>query len=270
MKRLFFRKFWPIFLFVFSQVLWAQDLEHLESAPDPTGRIKQLKIKSLSDLQRLTPYESVSVIQKRYLPKTFRGEFNLSASFVINHTFFYLGGLSAWAGFFIREDHGFGLEGSAFLPAVNKLVTNEMISPPNKTYPSADVFSQFYGGAYYKWSPIFGKFAVLNKKIIYFDMYMTFGAGVSRVIKGLDDKTLENLKFTKPPPQLVKNVVPTISLGLGQMFAINQSWAFNWDLKLLYTIAEYQNQNQKEYYDPFLAINLSLGINYYFPGAGYR
>ena len=266
MKRVFFRKFWPIFLFVASQALWAQDLEHLESAPDPTGRIKQLKIKSLSDLQQLTPYESVSVIQKRYLPKTFRGEFNLSTSFVINHTFFYLGGLSARAGFFIREDHGFGLEGSAFLPAVNKLVTNEMISPPNLILPFTAVFSQFYGGAYYKWSPIFGKFAVLNKKIIYFDMYMTFGAGVSRVVKGLNDKTLENLEGATSLPQLAKDVFPTINLGLGQMFAINQSWAFNWDLKWLYTIVQYQNQ---EKYTP-LDINLSLGINYYFPGAGYR
>ena len=188
MKQFFLKQLWLIFLFIFPSALMALDLKNMESAPDKTGRIKQLEIKSLSDLQQLTPYESVSVIQKRYLPKTFRGEFNFSLASVINHTFFYLGGLSARAGFFIREDHGFGLEGFALLPPIYKLVTKEMIPPPNEILPFTAVLSQFYGGVYYKWSPVFGKFAVLNQKIIYFDMYLTLGVGASRVIRGLDKK----------------------------------------------------------------------------------
>ena len=271
MKRIFFKRLWPFFFLFLSQVLWAESLENLEPAPeDSTGRIKQLKIKSLSDLQQLTPYESVSVIQKRYLPKTFRGEFNLSVSTVINHTFFYLGGLSAKAGFFIREDHGLGLEGFALLPSINKRVTNEMIGPPNHILPITDVLSQLYGGAYYKWSPVFGKFAVLNKKIVYFDMYLSLGAGMSRVVNGLDEKTQKVLnKGGHVPSQLARNWFPSASLSLGQIFAFNQDWAFNWELKWLYTYTILQTKDKSRPYTP-VGINLSLGVNYYFPGAGYR
>ena len=257
------KKLWIFFLLFLSPALLAQSFDRFGQS-DSVGRIKQLKIKNLSDLQQLTPYESVSIIQKRYLPKTFRGEFNLSFSSVINHKFFYLGGLSARVGFFLREDHGFGIEGFAFLPSMNKWVTNEMIGLPNNILPLSSVFSQLYGGAYYKWSPVFGKFAVLNKKIIYFDMYMIFGAGWSRFVIGLDEKKQQALKV--PFSKLAKDFFPTVSASLGQMFALTQDWAFNWELKWFYTIVQFQNKRTEK---P-LVINLSLGINYYFPGAGYR
>jgi len=259
------KKLWIFFFLFWSLILSVQSYSRSEGS-DSVGRIKQLKIKNLSDLQQLTPYESVSVIQKRYLPKTFRGEFNLSFASVINHKFFYLGGVSARAGFFLREDHGFGLEGFAFLPPMNKWVTNEMIGPPNNILAFSFVFSQLYGGGYYKWSPVFGKFAVLNKKIIYFDMYMTFGAGWSRVIIGLDEEKQQAIEGNINFPKLAKDFFPAFSASLGQMFALTQDWAFNWELKWFYTIVQFSDE---KIYNP-VEINLSLGINYYFPGAGYR
>lgn len=264
MTRFFLKKLWLLFVFVFPLVSLSLDSSNLEFAPDQNSQIKRLRIKNLSDLQQLTPYESVSVIQKRYLPKTFRGELNVSIASVINHTFFYLGGLSSRVGFFIREDHGIGVEGFIFLPAVSKLVTKELISPPNMILPFTAVLSRMYGGFYYKWSPIFGKFAVLNQKIIYFDMYMTVGAGASQVVRGLDDSI--ELESEYSLPLLARDFFFTASLGLGQMFALSQSWAFTWELKWLYTVIQFQNQSQ---YTP-VDINLSLGVNYYFPGASYR
>ena len=258
-------------LLFFPSFLFAASLKDLELAPEK--RIKQLKIKSLSDLQKLTPQETVSVIQKRYLPKTFRGELNLSVSAVINHTFFYLGGASAKAGFFIREDHGFGVEGFALLPPIFKTVANDMIGPPNEIVPLSLILTQFYGGLYYKWSPIFGKFAVFNRKIIYFDMYMTLGAGMSWIADGVEvidnqlKKTGIKLKERESKLILSGNQFPAFGLGFGQMFAITQDWAFNWELKWLLTVVRYENRSA-----PYLPwdINFSLGMNYYFPGAKYR
>ena len=270
MRKIFFSGLCS-FLFLFS-VPKAWSLEDLEEAPDRSGRMKQLKIKSLSDLQQLTPYQSVSVIQKRYLPKTFRGELNFSMTSVINHKFFYLLGASARAGFFIREDHGLGLEGFAMAPHISKKITNEMINPPNLITPLGSVFSQFYGGVYYKWSPVFGKFAVLNQKIVYFDMYMTLGAGYSRVVDGFSavrqalekkGRKLENISSN----ELDKNMFPGFNLSLGQVFSLTQDWAFNWDLKFIWNIIQYKNGNPRMYGPDMY---LSLGINYYFPGAGYR
>ena len=156
MRRFFLRgSLSLIFLFV-SPVSLAQDIEDLEPAVDPTERIKKLEVKSLSDLQKITPYESISVLQRRYLPKTFRGELSLSVSSILSHTFFYLGGLSAKAGFFLREDHSFGLEAVGLLPPAFKMIANEIIERPDKKafFPYGNIFPQFYGGVYYKWSPV--------------------------------------------------------------------------------------------------------------------
>ena len=270
MKKFFFT---GLCSFVFLSTALAQSLRGLEEAPNKSGRIKQLKIKSLSDLQQLTPYESVSVIQKRYLPKTFRGELNFSITSVINHTFFYLFGASARAGFFIREDHGLGLEGFVMSPSLDKQVTDEMINPPNEIVPlGAAALSQLYGGIYYKWSPVFGKFAVLNQKIIYFDMYMTLGAGYSRVVNGLSatkqklEKEGRLLEGVQAFPELAKDMFPSFNISVGQVFSLTQDWAFNWELKWIYSIIQYKAGTT---YTP-TDIYLSLGINYYFPEAGYR
>ncbi len=256
-------KIWIVLCVFLSPSLLAREPQAIGKS-DSVGRVKRLKIKNLSDLQRLTPYESISVIQKRYLPKTFRGELNLAFASVINHKYFYLGGLSARLGFFLREDHGLGTEGIYFLPALRKPEAQEITS--QGVAPSSYTFPQVYGGLYYKWSPVFGKFAVLNNKIIYFDMYMTFGAGMSRIIDGKSKEDRERLKSGAADPNLAKDYFPTMLLSLGQVFALSKDWAFNWELKWLYTFVQYQSQ---ELYTP-VDIDLSFGVNYYFPGAGYR
>ncbi|MCZ0933301.1 MAG: hypothetical protein OXJ52_09145 [Oligoflexia bacterium] len=263
-----------VLLFFLPFSLSAENLKDLESAPDRSKRVKRMRIDSLSDLQKLTPQDSVSVIQKRYMPKTFRGELNLSVSAVINNTFFYLGGASAKAGFFVREDHGFGVEGFALLPPLFKMTANDMIGPPNQIVPLGSVLTQFYGGAYYKWSPFFGKFAVLNRKIVYFDMYMTLGAGMNWVLNAVDviDKQLKKTGRGKLEngvsgrAVLSSNKFPAFSAGLGQMFSLTQDWAFNWELKWFLSFVQYNNG---QLYTPW-DINFSLGMNYYFPGAKYR
>ena len=258
-------------LFLLPFFVFAESLSELESAPSSFKRIKRIKIESLSDLQKLSPKDSVSVIQKRYMPKTFRGEFNLSLSSVINHTFFYLAGASAKLGGFIREDHGFGVEAFVFAPPLFKMTARDMIKPPNGIVPLGVVLSQYYLGAYYKWSPVFGKFAVLNRKIIYFDMYMTFGSGMHWVLPAVDviseqlKKTGRELKGAGNQASLSQKQFPAVSVATGQMFSITQDWAFNWELKWFLTFVQYPNQ----LYTPW-DINFSIGMNYYFPGAKYR
>ncbi|MCY4321476.1 MAG: hypothetical protein OXC37_03605 [Bdellovibrionaceae bacterium] len=262
-----------LLFFLFSVSVFAETLDNLELSPDDSKSIKQLKIKNLSDLQKLTPKDSVSVIQKRYLPKTFRGEFKLSASTIVNHTFFYLGGVSGTVGFFIREDHGFGLEGFAWLPPLFKMTANDMINPPNQIVPLGVFLSQFYTGVYYKWSPFFGKFSVLNRKIVYFDMYMTFGGGINWVLDAVDvivkqlNQTGRKLdeRYSRQMA-LAEDKFPAFSVAVGQTFSMTQDWAFNWELKLINTILKYQNDRT---YFP-VDVNFSIGINYYFPGAKYR
>ena len=260
-----------VLLFFFLPKGLSQELKDLESAPQKKS-IREIKIKSVSDLQALTPYESVAVIQKRYLPKTFRGEFNFSVATVINHTFSYFGGLSAKAGFFFREDHGLGLEFfGPFFPFA-KPVKNEMILEQN-IIPYTISTPQFYGGAYYKWSPVFGKFSVLNKKIIYFDMYLTLGGGVGRFVEDITEDYIGNLlqkgKKFDSGIRLLKPYFFAGNLAVGQVFALSQDWAVQWELKWLYAVIQYEQDGQGQTEVP-VNIGFSIGMNYYFPGAGYR
>ena len=238
----------------------------IEKSPDHTERLKRIKIKGVSDLKNLTPFESVSIIQKRYLQKTFRGELSVSTSSIINNKFFYLFGGGGHLGFFLREDHGFGIEGYRMYHR-EKLVSLDLIQAPNHILPYALVISQLYGGGYYKWSPVFGKFSVLNKKIVYFDMFFTFGGGMTGIISGLNPKLKANLKQDMSIPTPLKRWVPTGSIGLGQIFAINKNFGFSWNLKWFFYAYELQDQSFTLFHSD---LNLTMGMNYYFPGATYR
>ncbi len=230
-------------------------------------KIKKLKVKGISDLKKLTPFESVSIIQKRYLQKTFRGELNISLASIINNNFFYLAGGSAHLGFFVREDHGFGFEAYGMYHK-EKLVSLDLIKEPNKILPYNLVISQSYGGVYYKWSPVFGKFAVLNSNIIYFDIFFTLGGGVTKVTSPVTPKLRSALKDEGAIPAPVKDWLPTSSLGMGQVFALSKNFGLSWDLK--WFMYPYQLSDSLEIYRFHSDLILTLGINYYFPGATYR
>ena len=267
----YFSKSLLAFLFFSFFVSEAQEVENLESVPKKKS-IRKIKIKNVSDLQALTPYASVAVIQKRYLPKTFRGEFNFSIGTIINHTFSYFGGISGKAGFFLREDHGLGVEFfGPFFPFA-KPVKNEMIVEQN-IIPYTVSTPQLYGGAYYKWSPIFGKFSVLNKKIIYFDIYFTLGGGVGRFVEDITQDYVRSLlqkgKKFDSGIKLLKPYFFAGNLAVGQVFALNQDLALQWELKWLYSIIQYEQYGQARREIP-VNIGFSIGMNYYFPGAGYR
>ena len=267
-------------------VAFAEDIKPTKSSESKVDRtpaeqeiekIKRLKVKNLSDLDRLTPYETVSVIQKRYLRKTSRGELGLSLFPIINHNFFYIGGLSTRLGFFLRENHSFGLEGFALLKPFFKSVAVDIIEAG--AVPGTPVFPSLYGGAYYKWSPIFGKFSVLNGKIIYFDMYVSLSAGVTRLFNGgefIADKVESLIEGQMTPEKkqeltqhkLSRNLNFAGGLSLGQVFALNQNWAFNWELKCLWSMYKLNTQQKISFPNP--DIGLSLGINWYFPSANER
>ena len=270
------RKYWlkPIVVLIFflgSPLCLSESPEDSlveESVNTNLERLKRLKVKNISDLKNLTPFETVSIIQKRYLPKTFRGELNVSLASIINNNFFYLAGGSTHLGFFVRENYGFGLEGYGMYHK-EKLVSLDLINEPNRILPYNLVVSQSYGGVYGKWSPIFGKFAFLDNNIIYFDMFFTLGGGVTKVTSGITERLKPFLKDEEPLSALPsKNWFPTGSAGVGQVFALNKNVGFSWRLKWFFY--SYQLSNSKETSLFHSDLQFSFGVNYYFPGATYR
>ena len=260
-----------ILFYIFSGWMsWSEreDLSRqVEKASDSSYRIKKLKVKQISDLTQLSPFNEVSVIQKRYLPKTSRFEIGLGLDIMLDDNFYYIGGGTGHLEFFIREKHSLALEGGYMFHS-QRPVSTYLAQPPNSVQSYNLIISQMYGGAYYKWSPFYGKFSVLNKKIVYFDMFFTFGGGITKIVRGLTDKELEGIKDGNVIDLTLKKTIwPTGSLGFGQVFALSKDFGFNWNLKWRYYLYSFTSD---DFSRGHVDLSFSLGLNYYFPGAKYR
>ena len=273
-----------IFFFLLPLTAWGVKGprgEDLEVAPDPLDKIKKLKVKSVSDLSRLSPFRDVVVIQKRYLPKTFRGEVGVSLNGLLNNKFFYSGGLSGQLGFFVREQFGFGFSGMAF-GRIQRVVSKDLIEA-NGTIPFTNVNSRYYGGGYFKWNPFYGKFAFsfLENRIVYFDMFFLLGGGVIYITKGTSKEIEISLASDKLDQEKInqniylapeKNWWPAGMAGFGQTFAMNKDWGLEWNLRWVV----YYRKLIDERTNRFVAdgwttdMHLTVGVNYYFPGVKYR
>src|SRR5690606_4684828 len=106
----------------------------------------------------------------------------------------------------------------------------------------------FYG-AVFKWSPIYGKMAWFQQKIVPFDIYFTPGFGISTTGLGTTETT--------------------ITMGVGQLFALSKSFGVRWDFIWNYYQAEVEldGVRQKNNHSDLL---LSVGLSYFIPEATYR
>lgn len=204
-------------------------------------------LNKLSELATLSPFQDIAVIQRRFLPKTMRLEMSGNGLFSTNNAYFNNFGLGARLGFFFQERYGieatYQMVGSSERPITEGLVDNQNI----KT--SALVEPESYYGLMFKWAPIYGKMAWFQERIIPFDFYFTPGFGVSTTASGESESTL--------------------SLGMGQLFALSKSFGVRWDFYWNYyqtTVVVDGISDKQNHSDLFL----SLGVSYFIPEAGYR
>ena len=254
--------------------------EDLEVAPDHLDKIKKLKVKSVSDLSRLSPFRDVVVIQKRYLPKTFRGEAGASLNGLLNNKFFYSGGLSGQLGFFVREQYGFGVSGMAFW-RIQRIVSRDLIEA-NAKVPFTNVTSRYYGGGYFKWNPFYGKFAFsfLKDRIVYFDMFLLLGGGIIYITKGTSQEIEASLASDKLDREKLNRDVyyaptkkwwPAGMVGFGQTFAVNKDWGLEWNLRWIAYKSKIRHEKDGDVQERWdTDMHLTVGVNYYFPGVKYR
>lgn len=245
-----------------SQQVWANDAE-LEDLYDKYEsrevRRQELKVKmeqgrikgddpKVSELSTLVPFEDLAVIQRKFLPKTERFELSASGIFSLNNAFFSNFGGAFRAGYYFSEKWGFELRYDV-VSSSEKDVTDSLKNRSVKT--SSLVTPKSYVGGSVKWSPIYGKMALLQETIVPFDTYFSLGAGQ---VSTEGDSAI------------------AYQIGAGQTFAISKSLAFRWDLSVnAYSVDVVINettnakstQNQNDLF-------LGLGVSFYFPEAKYR
>lgn len=199
---------------------------------------------SFSGLSNLAPFTEVSVIQKRYLPKTNRVQFFGGLNWVTNNPFFDTYGLVGKAAWFLNET--WAIEGTYIsmntteAKATKELKDFQNVQTDNLVYPKS------YLGADIMWLPIYGKFTWFNQKIIPFDMYFSAGYG-----------TTGTQSDAKPG---------TMHLSTGQIFAITKGFALRWD----FSWNIFSTKAVDETSATFNMLYLTVGASFFFPEAKYR
>lgn len=214
--------------------------------------VQNSKIKSITDLNKLAPFSDISVIQKKFLPKTGRFQLYTSGGLTTNSPWFI--NLGAKINFGYHFSESFGIETSGLFLTSSEGESAKEIRSNNNLQPDKFVITRYNVGVDLIWSPIYGKITTLENEIVPFDMYFAFGGGMSGT--NSQEKT-----------------VPTFHVGTGQIFALSKSMAFRWD----YSWSLYQataiadvaltSPPSKSTYNDLV---FTAGVSFFFPEANYR
>lgn len=206
--------------------------------------VQNNKLTDFSGLGRLAPFSEISVLQKRFLPKTQRMQFTGAFTTITNNPWFLTMGVSLKAAYFFSE--ALGVEGtyttmtSSQRQAATELHTNNNVSADSFGFPKN------YLGIDAKYTPFYGKMTWLNKKIIPFEHYFTGGLGNTSVSTG-------GSGFT-------------IHVGTGQNFALSKRFAVNWDFSMMMYSAKSTDGTVQSFSD----LLLTVGMSFFYPEAKYR
>ena len=247
-KKIIFLFFYFFSLQVFAQEdvdLLEEDVESVEG--EHIERLQRKSIKNITDLVYLTPFSDISVIQRRFMPKTGRLSISTSAVFILSSEFFLNTGLEMHLSYHFLEKHSMellayytiGYKRQAFQDLKNIGVDVKLGA--NVSVP------EVFAGITYKWMPIYGKIAFFNRKILAFDTFFSFGAGLSRMLSRVWE--------------------PTGLLGVGQVFAVTRDFGLRWDLRLHIPV---ETKHPSYPYHWSVHSVFTLGFIYYYPSMRSR
>lgn len=202
------------------------------------------KLEDFSGLGRLAPFSEVSVIQRRFLPKTGRFQFFAGLTGIMNDPWYFSGGGDARLSYNFTEAWGLELQADAISNSQREAI-KELHDENGVNTDSIITSKAYYGGAIV-WSPIYGKMGMLNRRIVPFDMYFSVGGGTTKVDNGTGGST--------------------IHLGTGQVYGINKGFGLRWDFTWNMVSAKPTNGTDQT----FNNILLSFGASFFFPEASYR
>ena len=212
----------------------------------------------LPDEERRKPI--IQTFQQKTFLKIGRYEGAVQVGFVTNDPFVNRYLVSAGLTYHVTEIFGLELSG-AFSPdfgeADRKPITQQIIEF-NEVTPDISKI-QFYVNGNFQFSPIYGKVAVGNGKIIVFDVFGLFGTGVVNTIDDLD--ALQ--KADDPRAQATQSQFhPTLNYGAGVRVIFSETFAFRLEGRGL-SFIEVLEATTLEMKNNF---TLLAGASFFFPG----
>lgn len=224
------------------------EIENLKKNED----YKRSQLKSLTDLTQLSPFSDISMIQRKFLPKTERFQIYTALGLSTNSPWFLnVGGKVNFSYNFTEK---VGVEASGLFLTSSEKDSAKEIRSNNSLQPERFILTKSNINLDLIWSPIYGKITKLNQEIIPFDMYFSVGGGISNT-------------------NSVEKNVPTAHIATGQIFAISKAMAFRWD----YSWYMYQATPEPDSLsssppvkNTYNDLVFTAGISFFFPGAKYR
>ncbi|MCM2281850.1 MAG: outer membrane beta-barrel domain-containing protein [Bdellovibrionaceae bacterium] len=159
-----------------------------------------------------------SVVQNRTYAKA--GRYALSASYgvLVNDPYSDGTNLSASLNYYFSERFGAELNYTTTSADDNKAVEAFQNLPgAGGIRPDHGKIKSFYGAAF-NWVPFYAKMSIQNVKIVYFDMAISPGLGVTTY-----EQQVDTGNFTKTSP--------TLTLDVTQSFFLSKHFAFRFDYK---------------------------------------
>jgi outer membrane beta-barrel protein len=208
----------------------------------PIGDLKEVK-----DLEKLSEFKDIAVIQKRYLPKTGRFELYAAPALILNEAFFLNFGLTGRFAYYFKERYGVEFTYTGLTTSERQVTTD--LREKRKVTTTSLVTPKSFMGIDFKWSPIYGKMSWRNKSITPFDMYFSFGGGMTSTNQGKSE--------------------PTFHFGTGQIFALGKGTAVRWDFSWN-TFSSTSSATGSTASGLYNNLMFSLGLSFFFPEATYR
>ncbi len=229
-----------------AEVRDSTESETAKSVQSPSQSQKNLQeVRSVEDINRLADFKQVSVIQRRFLPRTERLQIFVGPTLTLNDPWFNVYGGTLRATYNFTEAWGVEL-GYAFLSTSKSEALREL-DKENNTIGKNIVNTKSYYSVDVNWTPIYGKMTWLDQQILYYDTYFSGGFGGTEIQGG--------------------NSQPTVHLGVGQIFSMSKKMAFRWDLSWNFFEAKQIDQTSN---GSFNNVFLSAGFSFFFPEATYR
>lgn len=209
-----------------------------------TKEIKKLNVSDYSKIISDTGYDDYSIVQKNYMPKSARLQVKTGISTVTNDVFYTNIGLSLGAIYNFDETWGVGLSG-VLLSSNKGSQTQNIKDVQLVNIENLVTLKNAYNLSVY-FSPIYGKWSLLNRQIFPFEIY--FSGGLAQVTNQSSEMS------------------SATSASIGQLISLTRSSALDINLQwLLYTT---RNINAQEQSNNSLFVAVSYSI--FWPKPDYR
>lgn len=183
------------------------------------------QVRAQSEADRFSEYE-IRVIRPRFFQKTGRFELLGAGSLIANNTFVYT--VLATGGAIYHLSETFALEGD--LSAGFSLDRDEKKVIKDKFEIRTEALRVQYAlDLSIQYTPIYGKIQLNNRRLIYFDTFLTGGFGMTGVEWRYSDFcTGDNAQNV---PSDATKTYPSFLFGFGQRLFTSESSALRWDFK---------------------------------------